>query len=94
VLRNQHRKITVNGADLYILGVDDTISAGVGQNAVVLDYIGMNDYLLKMEPTYQNSPKILLCHKPYAFDDIATRIYLTLHYQAIHTEGRLFLQVW
>lgn len=87
LLRNQHRKITVNGADLFILGVDDTISAGAAQNAVVLDYIDrMNDYLIKNEPTYQGSPKILLCHKPYAFDDIASRNIFDLTLSG-HTHG-------
>ncbi|HEY3251794.1 MAG TPA: metallophosphoesterase, partial [Ignavibacteria bacterium] len=87
VLRNQHRKININGIDLFILGVDDTISSGTAQNAVVLDYIDrMNAYLLKNEPTYENSPKILLCHKPYAFDDIASRNIFDLTLSG-HTHG-------
>lgn len=74
VLRNQHRKLNINGKDIFILGLDDTISAGTTQNAVVMDWIDrMNAYLLKNEPTYENSVKVLLCHKPYAFDDIANR---------------------
>jgi predicted MPP superfamily phosphohydrolase len=41
---------------------------------VVLDYLDrMGEYLRKNEPTYESSPKILLCHKPYAFDNIAKR---------------------
>jgi len=72
LLRNQHRKINVNGTDLFILGVDDTVTSGNAQNAVVMDYIvRMNEYLLINEPTYKDAPKILLCHKPYPFDEIA-----------------------
>jgi len=74
VLRNGHKKLTIKGKDLYILCVDDTISSGAGMNKIVLDYIdGMGAYLRKNEQTYEASPKVLLCHKPYAFDDISQR---------------------
>ena len=87
VLRNQHRKVTVNGTDLFILGVDDTVSSGAAQNYVVMNYIDrMNEYLLKNEPTYASSPKILLCHKPYPFDEIASRNVFDLTLSG-HTHG-------
>jgi len=87
ILRNQHRKLTINGKDLFVLGVDDTITAGTAQNKVVLDYIDrMHAYLLKNEPTYENSVKVLLCHKPYAFDDIAERNIFDLTLSG-HTHG-------
>lgn len=74
ILRNQHRKLTIKGKDLYILGLDDTISSGANMDRVVLDYLDrMGEYLKVNEPTYEHSPKILLCHKPYSFDNIAKR---------------------
>jgi len=87
MLRNQHRKLSINGTDLFILGVDDTVTSGNAQNAVVMDYIDrMNDYLLKNEPSYKSSPKILLCHKPYPFDEIASRNIFDLTLSG-HTHG-------
>jgi predicted MPP superfamily phosphohydrolase len=74
VLRNKHDKITINGKDLYILGVDDTRDAGIRLNEAILNYI---DNTMKeagtLNASFKDSPKILLCHKPYAFDDIARR---------------------
>ena len=74
VLRNEHNKITVNGKDLYILGVDDTRDAGIRRNEAILKYI--DDTIQNAEASndsFKDSPKILLCHKPYAFDDMAKR---------------------
>jgi predicted MPP superfamily phosphohydrolase len=74
VLRNKYEKITVNGKDLYILGVDDTRDAGIRMNEVILNYI--DDTIKQADDSntnYSSSPKILLCHKPYAFDEIARR---------------------
>jgi predicted MPP superfamily phosphohydrolase len=86
ILRNKYDKITVNGKDLYILGVDDTRDAGVKMNEMILNYIDKTSAEASSANTnYNNSPKILLCHKPYAFDDIAKRdIDLIL---AGHTHG-------
>ena len=55
-------------------------------NAVnVNDVDNLNNALLQNEVSYKDSVKILLCHKPYAFDDIAKReIDLTL---SGHTHG-------
>jgi predicted MPP superfamily phosphohydrolase len=74
VLRNKHEKITVNGKDLFILGVDDTRDAGIRLNEIILNYI--DDTISQAgasNASYSSSPKILLCHKPYAFDKIAQR---------------------
>lgn len=86
MLRQQHRKLQINGKELYILGVDDTISSTNSMNQQLLDNIeDMNNFLLNTENTYLNSPKILLCHKPYKFDDIARKDFdLTL---SGHTHG-------
>jgi predicted MPP superfamily phosphohydrolase len=74
VLRNRHEKITVNGKDLYILGVDDTRDAGIRMNEAILNYIDNTMEVAGSSNTnFKDSPKILLCHKPYSFDDIAKR---------------------
>ena len=74
VMRNQHRKINIKGHDVFFLGVDDTISSGTGMNRVVLQYFDdMSAFLKTNEPTFEKAPKILLCHKPYGFDDLAER---------------------
>lgn len=74
VLRNQHRKINIKGHDLFLLGVDDTISSGAQMDRVVLQYFDeMSAFLTKNEQTFEKSPKLLLCHKPYGFDNLAKR---------------------
>jgi len=74
VLRNKHMKINIKGSDLYILGLEDTRSSGASMNDVVLNYFDdLAASLNQNEATYKNSTKILLCHKPYGFDDIAQR---------------------
>ncbi len=86
LLRNKFDKITVNGRDLFIVGVDDTRDAGIKMNGTVLSYIDKTSAEASAaNPNFNSSPKILLCHKPYAFDDIAARdIDLVL---AGHTHG-------
>jgi len=74
LLRNKYDKITVNGKDLFILGVDDTRDAGIKMNEKILNYIDTTiGEAEALHSSYKNSPKILLCHKPYAFDEIAKR---------------------
>jgi len=86
LLRNKYDKITVNGKDLFILGVDDTRDSGMKMNGAVLSYIdNTSSEASATNASYNNSPKILLCHKPYAFDEIAKRdVDLVL---AGHTHG-------
>lgn len=73
LLRNQHHVINIKGKDLYLLGIDDTISSGASMPEV-LKYYGDMDVILKTnDPNYIKSPKVLLCHKPYGFDILATR---------------------
>jgi len=72
-LRNQHRVINIKGKDLYMLGIDDTISSGANMPEVLKYYGDMDVFLKTNDPNYINSPKILMCHKPYGFDILATR---------------------
>jgi predicted MPP superfamily phosphohydrolase len=74
LLRNNFNSISINGKELIMLGVEDTRDAGGQTNKKILSYI--DDTINKakaVSPEYSSSPKILLCHKPYAFDDIAKR---------------------
>lgn len=73
ILRNEHRKISIKGKDLYILGVDDTIRSGVKMEDVLKYYDAMEKYLVNNEPTFSFSPRLLLCHKPYGFDILAQK---------------------
>ena len=75
ILRNESTHINVNGAFFNLIGVDDI---GRSMNAQkVIDQ--------SLEHVRSDAPKILLCHKPYFFDTIASRdIELTL---AGHTHG-------
>jgi uncharacterized protein len=74
LLRHAHEKLTINGKNLYILGAEDTVSAGAGGFGIILDYLDKTAKDLNtMEINYTTSPKILLCHKPYAFDEMAKR---------------------
>ena len=74
LLRNNFNKISINGKEIIMLGVEDTRDAGGQTNKKILTYIDNTINKAKaVSPEYSSSPKILLCHKPYAFDDIATR---------------------
>ncbi|RPI17137.1 MAG: metallophosphoesterase [Ignavibacteriae bacterium] len=86
LLRNEFNKININGKELIILGVEDTRDAGVQMNKRVMGYIDNTLNSAKAgSQDFSSIPKILLCHKPYAFDDIAQReIDLTV---AGHTHG-------
>lgn len=73
LLRNQHRKINIKGKDLFLMGIDDTIGSGAKMAEVLKYYGDMDEYLRTNEPAFNNSPKILLCHKPYGFDILAEK---------------------
>jgi uncharacterized protein len=84
LLRNQFNRITINGKDLFMMGVDDTRDSGAEMNAVV-KYYDVVESAAAADPSFSTSPKILLCHKPYAFDTFAAKnIDLLL---AGHTHG-------
>ena len=85
LLRNDAKKITINGKDLYIIGVDDTRGAGAHMTAVINYYESVENNLKASDPNFNNAPKVLLCHKPYGFDALAQKeIDLVL---AGHTHG-------
>jgi uncharacterized protein len=85
MLRNDHRKIIINGKELYMMGVDDTRGAGAHMEAVLKYYDQAETKLITAEGDTAGKPKILLCHKPYGFDELAKKdIDLIL---AGHTHG-------
>lgn len=73
LLRNEHRVINIKGKDLYMLGIDDTQSSGAKMEEVLKYYGAMDEYLKTNDPKFNTSPKVLLCHKPYGFDTLATK---------------------
>lgn len=84
LLRNEFNRININGKDIYMLGVDDTRDSGAQMDAVV-KYYDEVESAAALNPTFNESPKILLCHKPYAFETFAEKdIDLIL---AGHTHG-------
>ncbi|MBZ0201732.1 MAG: metallophosphoesterase [Ignavibacteria bacterium] len=85
LLRNQHRKINIKGKDLYLMGVDDTRGSGAQMDAVINYYEQVELGASALNQGFNDSPKILLCHKPYGFDALAQKnIDLVL---AGHTHG-------
>ncbi|MCI0450458.1 MAG: metallophosphoesterase [Chlorobi bacterium] len=85
LLRNDAKKITIKGKDLYIIGVDDTRGAGAYMPEVIKYYESVENNLKQNDPNFNNAPKVLLCHKPYGFDALAQKeIDLVL---AGHTHG-------
>lgn len=73
LLRNEHRVISIKGKDLYMLGIDDTMSSGATMPEVLKYYGDMDTFLKTNDPKYITSPKILMCHKPYGFDILAQK---------------------
>ncbi len=73
LLRNEHRVINIKGKELYMMGIDDTQSSGARMEEVLKFYGGMDEFLRKNDPKFSTSPKVLLCHKPYGFDTLATK---------------------
>ena len=73
LLRNDHRAININGKKLYMMGVDDTRGSGSDMNTVLNYYTGLETKIKQNEAEFNSSPKILLCHKPYGFDALATK---------------------
>jgi uncharacterized protein len=73
LLRNEHRVINIKGKDLYMLGIDDTISSGAKMDEVLKYYGDMDEFLKTNDPKYTTSPKVLMCHKPYGFDILAKK---------------------
>ncbi|MBN8583996.1 MAG: metallophosphoesterase [Ignavibacteria bacterium] len=73
VLRNEHRVISIKGKPLYMLGIDDTQGSGAKMQEVLKYYGAMDEYLKNNDPDFNSSPKVLLCHKPYGFDTLATK---------------------
>ncbi len=73
LLRNEHRVLKINGKELYMMGIDDTQSSGARMDEVLKYYGAMDEYLKKNETAFSTAPKVLLCHKPYGFDTLATK---------------------
>ncbi|HWF44220.1 MAG TPA: metallophosphoesterase [Candidatus Kapabacteria bacterium] len=82
LLRNENAKITIGGESLYFIGVDDDDSKSI-------KHFVEGKHAPHIEEAYrgvpENAASILLCHKPYYFEDYAkTNVALML---SGHTHG-------
>jgi predicted MPP superfamily phosphohydrolase len=71
MLRNRSEFININGKELCLIGVEDIRDSGAQKNNVIIKYI--DDTLEMTDKKYLEMPKILLCHKPYMFREIADK---------------------
>jgi predicted MPP superfamily phosphohydrolase len=85
LLRNDFRKLDINGKELFMMGVDDTRGSGAYMPEIFEYYKKLETNITMSNSGFKDSPKILLCHKPYGFDTLAQKdIDLVL---AGHTHG-------
>ena len=82
MLRNENRAITISGDKLYLLGIDDDASE------TILDFV-KGKHAPHVDETFRgitdDAATILLCHRPYHFDEFAqTKIGIML---SGHTHG-------
>ena len=74
MLRNKSDIIKINGKDLCIIGVEDLRDSGTARNSNLIDYIDKTIQDTKEEnKNFDAIPKILLCHKPYIFNEISDK---------------------
>lgn len=74
LLRNKFEEITVNGKSLFIAGVDDTRDSGISMNGKIISAVdSINSTAMSLNTSFKDLTKILLCHKPYSFDELAKR---------------------
>jgi predicted MPP superfamily phosphohydrolase len=74
MLRNKSQIININGNDLCIMGVEDTRDSGTNRDSILIDYIDKTIKITADEnKNYNDIPKIMLCHKPYIFNNIADK---------------------
>jgi len=74
LLRNKSQIIKIGNTEVGIIGIDDTRDSGNNSNPILKNYI--SDTIRQFEESYSNNninsiPRILLCHKPYVFDDVS-----------------------
>jgi uncharacterized protein len=68
LLRNENAIVTINGQSLYIIGVDDADAAAIKQ---FVEGKSAPHIEAAWHGVPENAATILLCHKPYMFDDFA-----------------------
>jgi predicted MPP superfamily phosphohydrolase len=74
MLRNKSDIIKINGKDLCIMGVEDRRDSGTARYSILIDYIDKTIQDTKEEnKNFDAIPKILLCHKPYIFNEISDK---------------------
>jgi len=78
LLRNNSEIININGENLVILGSEDTKDSGTKNNNKILKNIETSeltaiDKVNSLNLDYSGLTKILLCHKPYIFDELKNK---------------------
>ncbi|MCX6160421.1 MAG: metallophosphoesterase [Ignavibacteriae bacterium] len=68
MLRNNSATVEIKGKFINILGIEDTRDSGVNNNALLVKYA--DEALNTLNKNHTANPNILLCHKPYVFDDL------------------------
>jgi predicted MPP superfamily phosphohydrolase len=78
MLRNDSEILNINGKNVILLGVEDTRSSGSQPSPVLLKYL--DETILKAahlaeqyKLEYNNTPKLMLFHKPYFFKEILSK---------------------
>ncbi len=71
MLRNNSETLEIKGKFINILGIEDTRDSGVNNNAQLLKYA--DEALNTLNKNHTANPNILLCHKPYVFDDLSQK---------------------
>ena len=71
MLRNNSATVEIKGKFINILGIEDTRDSGVNNNALLVKYA--DEALNTLNINHTANPNILLCHKPYVFDDLSQK---------------------
>jgi predicted MPP superfamily phosphohydrolase len=74
LLRNESLALEINGEKLAILGVDDVRRSNADYDPIVISYIDTTINSAKKNiPDYDNTPKLMLYHKPYFLKQISEK---------------------
>ncbi len=76
LLRNENRILEINNEKLLLLGMEDTRQSGAKHDDVIYRYFDKTiadakDALKQKNITFETTPKILVYHKPYFFEDFS-----------------------
>lgn len=73
LLRNESLALEINGEKLAILGVDDVRRSNADYDPIVIGNIDTTINSAMKIPDYDNTPKLMLYHKPYFLKQISEK---------------------